>query len=531
MQSITGKLKLTIVGVLLSLFCLQSLAGIVNSSATFDEVQYFGLGKYLLQHRKWDVMGSIVHPPLVFYLTGIPMLLVNEDKHLWEYEEKKRDINFLGAVDVVRGQGFLSAPANSGDRLLISSRLMILLLGLLLGYYIYRFTYELFGARSALLALFVYTFCPNMIAFSGLGTQDLPLAALLFISCYHFWRFLGNESGGSATRAGLFLGLALATKLTAFLLLPFEIGFYAAYCHARSRRPTVRFVWIMVMALLVLCLSYGFNPTPFFQTIELTGQEMQRGQAGFLHGALANTSWWYFYPVVLLIKTPLPILVLFAASLFYGCRKIRNKRFNLLYILVPPVALFMACSTSNYAVGIRYLLPIFPFMYVMIGSLAQEGRRVRWLAGFMAVWLAGGTLFVAPHYLAYFNESIGGPANGYKYLVDSNLDWGQGLKELKRYMDAHGVKRVSLSYFGTDSPQRYGIEYDWLPSHYLYNPAPDKPAVVPQNQLLAISATNLQGVYLQNRDEFKLLREREPIAEIGYSILLYDLSGRSGERR
>jgi hypothetical protein len=92
-------------------------------------------------------------------------------------------------------------------------------------------------------------------------------------------------------------------------------------------------------------------------------------------------------------------------------------------------------------------------------------------------------------------------------------------------MDVNGIQRISLSYFGADSPQRYGINYDWLPSEYLYNPKPEIPASFRTGQLIAVSVTNLQGVYLDSRDEFAWLRGYEPVAKIGYSIFVYDLQG------
>jgi hypothetical protein len=149
----------------------------------------------------------------------------------------------------------------------------------------------------------------------------------------------------------------------------------------------------------------------------------------------------------------------------------------------------------------------------------------------MVIWYVVASLFIAPHYLSYFNEIIGGPDKGYKYLVDSNLDWGQDLKGLKKYMDDHAIKRISLSYFGIDSPKRYGIEYDWLPSHHLYNPRPENEKKFPVNRFLAISATNLQGVYLEPKDMYKWLREYEPVAKIGYSIFIYDLNNHTPDMR
>jgi hypothetical protein len=113
--------------------------------------------------------------------------------------------------------------------------------------------------------------------------------------------------------------------------------------------------------------------------------------------------------------------------------------------------------------------------------------------------------------------------------VDSNLDWGQDLKSLKKYLDENGIKRISLSYFGADSPKRYGIEYDWLPSHELYNPEPEKGVIIKRDQILVVSATNLQGVYFDDKNLYKWLLEYKPVATIGHSLFIYDLS-KSGQQ-
>jgi hypothetical protein len=129
-----------------------------------------------------------------------------------------------------------------------------------------------------------------------------------------------------------------------------------------------------------------------------------------------------------------------------------------------------------------------------------------------------------PHYLAYFNEFAGGSANGYRYLVDSNLDWGQDLKGLKQFMDDRGIDRVSLSYFGTDSPERHGIAYDWLPSYELRNPNPQATTVnIRRGSYVAISVTNLQGVYMEPQTMFRWLDRYTPVARIGHSIFVYHI--------
>jgi hypothetical protein len=140
----------------------------------------------------------------------------------------------------------------------------------------------------------------------------------------------------------------------------------------------------------------------------------------------------------------------------------------------------------------------------------------------LMTWYVGASCWIHPHYLAYFNELVGGPDNGYKYLVDSNLDWGQDLKGLAKYMRQHGISRINLSFFGSDSPERYGINYIRLPSYYLRGEEPNKPDIALRGWV-AISATNLQGAYFHNRDMFVWFRSRKPVAKIGYSIFLYNL--------
>jgi hypothetical protein len=130
---------------------------------------------------------------------------------------------------------------------------------------------------------------------------------------------------------------------------------------------------------------------------------------------------------------------------------------------------------------------------------------------------------VYPHYLAYFNELVGGPDHGYRVLVDSNLDWGQDLKGLKRWMDRNGVDLVGLSYFGTADPRYYGIKFLYLPSIPFYYPGHEPADIGTKPRYFAISATNLQGVYLEPADRAIISRfqKERPVAKIGHSIFIY----------
>jgi hypothetical protein len=198
---------------------------------------------------------------------------------------------------------------------------------------------------------------------------------------------------------------------------------------------------------------------------------------------------------------------------------------NEMFLLIPAATIFCFFSLNHKAIGLRYILPVYPFLFVFASRAAQSFLSNKMLTGLSVAligWYVGASCYIHPHYLAYFNELAGGPDNGYKYLVDSNLDWGQDLKGLKSYMQKHGIARINLSYFGTDSPARYGISYDWLPSYGLPNPDPEKHKFVPKGWV-AISATSLQGVYLGDSDIYAWFRERKPVAKIGYSIFIYKM--------
>ena len=149
-------------------------------------------------------------------------------------------------------------------------------------------------------------------------------------------------------------------------------------------------------------------------------------------------------------------------------------------------------------------------------------------------WYAVGTLRIHPHHLAHFNELVG-PANGWKHLVDSNLDWGQDLPGLARWMREEDVPEVRLAYFGSADARHHGVEYELLPSVFQAPARPDDPwsfetsperfpALELDGPPIAVSATLLGGVFLD--DYYAPLRELDPVARIGYSILVFDLRHR-----
>ena len=515
--------------ILLVLFLLQSGTSMVQESATWDETHSFGLGTYLFKNMRWDVPGSILHPPLSFYISSIPFLFFPDyEEAIWKYDpDIKRDIQFLSKVDISRGQALLSSDLNRNNVLFYLSRLMILFVALLLGYYIYLWSYSIYGEKGALLSLCFFCFSPNLLAHSHLTTPDIILTAFSFIASFYYWKSLNLRLRKYSIIGGVFFGLALLSKFTAILLFPIFIILLFFFWINKSELSAYNNMLFYGIGLFILFLGYGFNITPYIKGIIFQLQHADKGHSSFLLGQYSTSGWWYYYIVAFFVKTPIPTLILFFASLFFSAKKFRlNKNIHELCLLIPVLFIFSFFSIKHQSIGLRYILPIYPFIFVLIGKIVMINtpkKEFNLIFFLILIWYFLGSINIYPHYLAYFNEFILGPKNGYKYLVDSNLDWGQDLKGLKNYMGKNNIDKIYLSYFGTDLPDRYGIEYNWLPSPLFTDDSLQNEIVFPVKGFIAISATNLQGVYFSNKNIYTWLKDYEPIAKIGYSIFIYDI--------
>lgn len=303
---------------------------------------------------------------------------------------------------------------------------------------------------------------------------------------------------------------------------------------SRSRlRPwvgsAVALAALLLIAAVVLWVLYGFRVMPFWTVLTSQLWDLSCGHEAYLFGRYSTEGWWYYFPIAFLVKTPVPTLLLG----FWGVMTLVRddaRRWDHGLLLLPPAVFFSAFILSEgKALGLRYLLPIYPFLFVVAGASMQTAwsatrrwrrRAVMGLCAALLLTTAG----IHPDHLAYFNDMAGGPDGGHRILVDSNLDWGQDLKGLKTWMDERGVARVKLSYFGSVDPALYDLDYDWLPSYVL----PNRGATVvelPTTGWIAISVTNRVGVYMDmyghGKGLFEWLDAYEPVARIGHTILVY----------
>jgi hypothetical protein len=180
-------------------------------------------------------------------------------------------------------------------------------------------------------------------------------------------------------------------------------------------------------------------PGDFFRGLTIMLSHAANGHDGYLLGQWSQTGWWYYYPLAILWKTPVALLLLILLALACLVQH-RNGWVPLL-----AGALFLGLAMFNNAdIGIRHILPLFPLLSVFVGAQLGAARRGLQIVGWVLCgWLVVVAVQARPGYIAYFNEIVGGSANGRYYLLDSNLDWGQDAKRLKTYVTQKGITPLS----------------------------------------------------------------------------------------
>jgi len=264
-------------------------------------------------------------------------------------------------------------------------------------------------------------------------------------------------------------------------------------------------------------------------------EHSEKGHDAFLWGKISHQGWWYYYLVALAIKTPIALQLLLLLAIyasfhstqpFIQTRDKKTRLYHEFFLIVPPLIFLLAISAVSVQLGVRYALPVLPFIFVFVGRVAQvklEKPLFSGIAFLSIVWYVISSISIYPHYLAYFNEYVGGPSNGYKYLLDSNLDWGQDLKGLKKYVEARGIEKVKLDYLGTIDLEYYGLSSEPISDQDLAALKEGKFT----RDVFAISASFLQGLYLPgDRDRYEWFRDRTPTTQIGYSIFVYEIDCR-----
>lgn len=572
------------VGVLLvfaGLFIALTLTSYINKSATWDEPQHLTAGYLALAKRDYRLDPQ--HPPLLRMWSTLPLLTMRGIRADTEPIDNAKVCEWIGAGQFFYSNKFLY-DWNKGDRLLNASRFMIVLLGILLGALVFLWARQLYGFIAAVIVLIFYMLEPNILAHASLVTTDFAITCFAFGIFYFTWRTTRRLTVWNIVGLMGFSAAAVVSKYSAVAFLPVAVVLllvHAVWCPAWScrigepqelttRKPRLLIAGGLAVLLALCCwlaiwIVYGFrylpsaSPTWRFRFTEecqqywpvrqrapmlarvvtwvddhhlipnaysqgfLLGQARAQSRGTYLLGKVRTEGVWYYFPIAFLVKTPLAVILLSLAGLVACGLRWPTLRQNEIFILTPLLVYTGATLVSNLNIGLRHLLPVYPLLLLLLGKVTAEflgGMRRIVVVILMALAIVE-LWFVYPNYLTFFNLAVGGPGKGDRYLVDSNLDWGQDLKGLKRWMVGKGVDQINLSYFGTADPSYYNIKCIFLPAGAsLWDSqarAPELPGYV------AVSVTNLRGPYFNDagRQFYKPLLAMRPVAVIGNSIRVY----------
>ncbi|MCH7604918.1 glycosyltransferase family 39 protein [Patescibacteria group bacterium] len=589
----------SVVVVLLLLLLLGLMGGtavlsIQDDSFTNDEIAHTVAGySYLI---KQDYRLNPEHPPLAKDLAALPLLFLNlnfpDDDSSWQDATNG---------EWVLGPLFLYRSGNDADQILFWSRLPMIAALLVFGLFLFYWTRKLAGIVAAFLVLVLFTFSPNFLAHGRLVTTDVAAAFGIVMSLFWYLKFLSNPfSARSIVFAGLSLGAALLLKFSTVLLIPLFLFLGYVYLRVNSlggwtdmlrHTRSVVLVGLVALALVgvvyqlhitnypaerqlrdsqsILARYYGLEPQDV--SFGAAEQPLLRPYAHYLLGLFRSlarvqmasieyfagetglTGWWYYFPVLYLVKIPIGFHLLSLIALATGVFALRKLSWRFLgnsinlwirshfteFSMASFIVVYsLLAITSPMNIGFRHMLMILPFVFILcalgIKKWVQEipfpslNKKI-FILIILLGWYVFSSASVFPHYLSYYNELAGGVSHGYKIAAHSNYDWGQDLKRLSQWVDSEGIETIYLDFFGRAEPGYYlGDKYiPWKGSSWwgLYGIETDDPADFPKGNYLAVSATFLaSGGWTEipsRKKDYAWLDAHDLVARPGPSIFIY----------
>ena len=490
-----------------------------SQSAGYDETSHLAAG--LAAVATGELRLNPQHPPLVKLAAGLaasslhPKLPLAGDAYAagreWEF-----------------GRDVLFRSGNDPMALLRAGRLPVVALSTLAGIAVFAWSRARFGAGAGCFSLALWAFSPTALAHAGFVAMDAAMAAGATGVLGLWWAILRRRTSLARELAlGLALGAALAAKFSALFLLPamalaqLAAGDLAPRGGGASRAARLR-PWLVALptAALALETAYLFPADPLRYLRDLATLHADHPAdyvyylAEFRTGRFAT-----YFPIAMAVKSTLPELVAMAGGLALAARR-REAWGDDVYLWLPALVWLLAHVLFADDLGVRYVLPVYPLLFVLAGALWPAARRLGAAAPAALVALAGlqaGTALGAhPHYLSYFNPAAGGPLAGPRWLDDSNLDWGQELARLPAWLAAHGVERVRLLAFGTNEPDAYGLHTEpLLPSDWRQEPRPGAYVVSAHWLVHGLYMARTQGAHSDWLERYK------QVDVLGGSMYLY----------
>ena len=468
-----------------SLFCFIVLLVIASArivatytvfNDTIDETPHIGCGIEWLD--KGVYLYETEHPPLARLMTAAGPYLMGA--------------RYTGLADAAAEGRAVLKFGGQYDRNLALARLGILPFFWLASTVVYLWAKRSFGEPTAFFASLCFTTLPPALAHAGVATTDMAATATIGAA---FLAMLVWAERPSRRRSVLFaaaLAAAILSKFSSLAYLPAAtLAAVALYLFLEWPGLSRLWEWLrprflpLTLVGLVACFlvwagyrfSFNGKPAPeLWKGIGDVARHNRNGHPAYLLGQYSTKGWWYYYPVVLMVKTPLALIALTIAGIVVSCKRLR--KWNGAYIT--PLAfsfgiLTFAIAFSHINLGIRHVLPAFVGLSIVAGAGAQQlwssGRTSRALVSALLVWLVLSSALSHPDYLAYFNELAGSRPE--RILVNSDLDWAQDTKRLARRLKELGVRDLAFDAFNSDYVKTLQTLHEFPPTRPLNPIQPD----------------------------------------------------------
>jgi 4-amino-4-deoxy-L-arabinose transferase-like glycosyltransferase len=420
------------------------------------------------------------------------------------------------------------------------------------------------GAAVAAMAVASFTLIPVVLGHAGMATTDFALVACLPLAFWSWQVGLESPDRKHAALAGAATALAILSKFSSFGFLPAMLAALLALRWRRrnlpacTRKAMVNFAVVFAVTMFLVCwAAYRFEVTPIrtppgrqfllldryigtsgwlhalvYRLLEVPfplskilngiGEVFQHsvdGHDAYLFGQVSRHGWWYFFPVVLLVKTPLAFMALAGLG---AVMAIHDSNARASECLAAGTAMVLVSLSSSIDIGVRHVLPVYAFAAVLAGlAVVRLWPRTK-LVGALCVCLIAANLWAHPHYLADFNLlAMGTPE---RIVTDSDLDWGQDLPFATRALIERGVREAWLAYAGVyDVGRERGVTYHALPPN------------TPVEGWVAISIRQIyfEGAMARAKGQpepYGWLKTIRPTMRAGRSILIFDLRNKRMER-
>lgn len=582
-HSLTKKYSF-IAGIIITIASVIAITSAWHDSPIVDEIPHIGAGYSYIIGRTYEFNPE--HPPLAKDLAGLGLIPLHINPNI--IPTAPTSVNDQWNF----GRNLIYHSNADPIAIVHSAKIPLILLFIFSAMLVFAWTKKTYSPRAGLFAIFLFSFSPTIIAHSRLVTTDIAALFGVLFSTYFLVRYLQEQSTFNFWLASLSFGVAMLTKFSTFLLIPYFVLIAIVWAwthHNHFFRPAWR---LFLKSILIMAVGFIIVVGPIYQLhilnypaaqqktdatqilgsfgvpiiksviiwsadkpilrpyaqwglgLAMVFQRAEGGNRTYFMGQVSSSSFKSYFPIVYSLKEPIPFLLLLLCAVWFGFKswykaharfkeKIKERLPE--FVMLLWIFIYAAASlNANLNIGIRHLIPIYGFIFVLVaGQIEQILTNRKWFKILIFILLGWYVIEFAaayPAYLSYFNEfalvrpswAPTAQAGGQNYVVDSNFDWGQDLWRLEDFAKQNNIQKIYTDYFGwADASFYLGSSFQWMHSGD-YTGKAQFLRDNPEGGWLAVSATFYQETTANPAKPYAWLGK--PTAVVGKSIFIWHVT-------